>query len=197
MITTRSLRLACDLGRLDGALDPRTNLSPVAIRNVGLLLQVAAFRDGVIVDDVTNIETVKARVFVVDAQGNLGAEQFTAVAVGAAIGACTEPNWENGTDEHAYLTISAADLDLAAGDYKLIIFAITAAGAAIPWAHCKLTVIDLGIAADESETPETSAATPAWRISPSGEFLQLKDSGTGLWSSVWLENGAIQIGPGV
>jgi hypothetical protein len=197
MITTRSLRLACDLGRLDGALDPRTNLSPVAIRNVGLLLQLAAFRDGVIVDDVTNIETVKAIVRAVDAHGALGEAEFTAVATGGSIGACTEPNWENGSDEHVSMTISAADLDLAAGDYKLIIYAITAAGAVIPWAHCKFTVIDLGIELVESETPETSAPTPAWRISPSGEFIQLKDSSTGLWSSIWLEDGALQIGPGV
>lgn len=209
-ITTRSLRLACDLGRLDAALDPRTNLPPAALRGADLLLQLAAFRDGAIVDDVSNYDTLTAVVRALNADGTLGAVQFSTAIAGAALGACTEVDWKAGTDQHAEIALNGDNLNLGAGRYKLAIYGITTAGVLVPWAHVALTVVDAGFVDGTPPTPSSDYYTKAqadaaflralptdgaFRLSGDGLFIQLKDSATLKWRSIWLAAGALQMGP--
>lgn len=209
-ITSRSLRIACNLGQPDAALDPRTNLPPAAIRGADLLLQLAAFRDGAIVTDVSNYDSLTAIVRAIEADGTLGAVQCSVAIAGAALGACTEPNWEAGSDQHAELTFDGDDLDLAAGRYKLVIYGITAAGVLVPWAFATLTIADVGLVDGTPPSPanqhytKTEAdalfmrltpASGAFRISSSGQFIQIKDAVTTKWRSVWLASGVMQWGP--
>ncbi len=206
MITSRSLRLACDLGKPEAALDPRTNLPPAALRGADLLLQLAAFRDGAIVADVSNYDSLTVVVRAVT-NGIVGAVQFSEAIAGADLAACLEAAWRDGSDQQGEIAIDGDDLDLAQGTYKLIVYGITGAGVLVPWAHCTLTIADVGLVdsappdpADQHYTKTEADAlflrrTPpggAFRLSSNGQFVQLKDSATGLWRSMWLENGVTQ-----
>lgn len=211
MITERSLRVACDLGKPDASLDPRTNNFPIAIRGADLLLQLAAFRDGAIVDDVSNYETLTAIIRSVNDDGSLGVVIASEAIAGAALAPCTENAWDAGTGQHAQLSFDGDDLNIAGGNYKLIAYGITTAGVLVPWAHCTFKVLDVGLvdgappepASDyytraEADTLFTAlgGGSSAVRISANGAFIQLKDEATALWHSLWVKNGALQIGAG-
>lgn len=210
-IASRSLRLACDLGSPDAALDPRTNLPPSLLRGADLLLQLAAFRDGAIADDVSNYDTITAILRAVDASGALGAVVATAAINGAALTACDAAAWRAGAGQHAVIALDGGDLNVAAGRYRLIVYGITGAGVLVPWAHCPLSVLDVGLVDGVAPSPAgdfytkaeadalfilAGAGDAAFRVSPSGEFIQLKDATTGLWRSIWFDNGVLQHGPG-
>lgn len=210
VIPSRSLRLACDLGNPYAALDPRTNQHPAAIRGADLLLQLAAFRDGAIVSEVNNYDSLTAIVRAIAVDGSLGAVQFSEAIAGGELGPCTLADWRAGVDQHAEIPIDGADLALAAGRYKLTVYGITAAGVLVPWAHATLTIADVGLVDGAPPAPadqfytKTEAdglfarrtpASGAFRVSGNGQFIQLKDSASGKWRSTWLTNGVQQWGP--
>ncbi|MBI5770837.1 MAG: hypothetical protein HZA93_23875 [Verrucomicrobia bacterium] len=152
--STKTLRLACDLGRVDAALDVRTNLPPAALRGADVLFQLAAFRDGAIVAAEAEFATVSLIVRALAADGSPGAQQF--VATSAALGACTAADWLAGLDQHAQIAVTAAQLDLAAGRYRVLVYGVTPGGARFPWAHAFFTIIDAGLA--ESDPPDDPAS---------------------------------------
>lgn len=214
-IPIRSLRLACDLGRPNAALDPRTNLSPIALRGADLLLQLAAFRDGAIVSDVSNFDSLTAILRAVNDDGSFGAVVFSEAIAGAALTACTQDAWDAATGQHASISISGDDLNIAAGRYKLSVYGITSAtpSVLVPWASTVFTINDVGLVdgtppdpADQYYTKteadalflKLAPAAGAYRVKTYGDgsvFLQLKDSATGKFRSFWLENGVEVYGP--
>jgi hypothetical protein len=207
-ISSRSLRLACDLGSPDAALDPRTNLPPAVLRGSDLLLQVAAFRDWVLVSDVSNYATLTAIIRAVAADGSLGESLSTVTLAGADLEECTLETWIAGTAQHAEFALDGDDLNLAAGRYKLTVYGITSATPAVrvPWAHAVFTIIEAGLvdgtpptpSSDYYTKPEADAAfiqlapvDGGFRIRSDGLFVQLKDSVSGKFRSIWFESGAL------
>ena len=142
LVTHRAVRLACDLGNINAALDARTNLPPSALRGATLLVQLAAFLDGAIYPP-ENFSSVTIVCRAITDAGEVGTQQFTE-STGTVI-ACTREDWLSGAAQQAEIALSAAQLNLTAGRYVILVYGLTDAAEKVPWAHTSLTVVDAGL----------------------------------------------------
>jgi len=209
-LTANVLRLICHADRPDRVLDQRTGNAPVMLKAFTYAVQLGVFLDGTLLDSVANWQSVTLEVRAVAAGVPTGDALITkTVSTGFAVPSLSD--WNDKLAQHAALSLSADDTAIEPADLWIAVHVLTTAGEKFFLAYGNFKVIESG----QTGTPQDNAdafytmaesderyapiapTDGAFRVSPDGKFIQLKDSVTLKWRSMWLASGAPQFGPEV
>ncbi len=214
ILAYRPLRLFCDFGNPNRVLDQRTNLPPVLTRGSATGFELGLGVDGALfsgaISGTASSLTVQLRASEDPASAISLEGSVAAVALNDAL---TQAAWDGKTAQHALVQFATTECNIAAAKYWLAIWMTTPAGQKIIVLAGYITVVENGAAI--GSTPATVApgystteadarfaqlnpALGAYRVKDTGTgvFLQLKDSATGLYSTVFLTGGVLQIAAG-
>lgn len=214
ILSYRPLRLFCDVGNPNRVLDQRTALPPIITRGSATGFELALGVDGEVFTGAISGTADTLSYQVRDSSDPASTLRLEDTIAGADLNdALTQAAWNARTAYHARSIQSAAQCNIAAGTYWLTVWFATDAGDKTIVLSGPVTVVEdgagLGTTPDDLPLGYTTAEadalfiprTPAlgtFRVitNEDGTFWQLKDSATGLWSTIWLDSGALQIGPG-
>lgn len=210
LLTQRPLRLFCDLASPNQALEKITSQPPVIMRGSPTVFQLGIGRNRAlfaeIASDIASL-TVQVRA-TSDPSSAVLMEQSISAGFNDTL---TEANWNSGEDEHAEIAFTDAEANQTPGDYWLAIWFDDLAGNSVPLCFGKITVKESGAGTNgvppdpvdqyytktEIDVLFAAMAIASDAVRISNGFLQLKDQASGNWRSVWLNAGALQVGPEV
>lgn len=207
-LSSNVLRLICHADRPDRVLDQRTGHAPAILKGFDYTVQLGVFVDGVLLDSVVNWQSVTLEVRALAAGAPTGAALITkTVSTGFAVPSSAD--WLAKIAQHASLSLSADETAVAAADLWIAVHVLTAAGEKFFLAYGNFKVIESGQTGDPQDNATayyTLAEADAryarrapvdggFRLSSDGLFIQLKDSATLKWRSIWFAAGVLQTGP--
>lgn len=209
----RPLRLLCDLGNPNRVLDQRTALPPIITRGSATGFELALGSDGAVfaaaITGTVASLTVQVRA-AADPGSDVSIERTISTGFNDAL---TQALWNSRDGQHAVVSFTTAQCNLAAGTYWLTIWFTTASAEKVIVLSGEITVVENGAGVGSAPalippgytTTEADARfarlTPplgAYRVRDTGTgvFLQLKASDTGLFHTVFVTAGALTLGPG-
>jgi hypothetical protein len=175
------LRLAADTASFDAPLDVLRRATPQFWRGNDLQFELALFFNGALLD-VSNLASLTLEVRPLGANGGPPDPSFTPL-MGATItsfdGTTTLDDWNAGTKQHALVTFSAAQSNIAAGTAWLSVFAITndSPGRVITLCAGAVRVLEDG--AGLATTPTPAADTFYTAAQSDARFAQIGAGGEG------------------
>jgi hypothetical protein len=188
------VRLKCDYTSVDDLVDANTGKSPEAWRSLGLNVQFALYAgEDTIVDDLSNIDSITVVVKDKDTPDALA--YISETLDGASLGACTDPHWEDGSDEHGTIAIAAADMDLPAATYWISVTALLDDGTTLLLGKGSLKIKTSGVGASGGSAYLTQAqgdarylrrniANGSFRTDANGQHIQLYNADTAKWHTI-------------
>lgn len=207
-LSANILRLICHADRPDRVLDQRTAQAPAILKGFHYTVQLGVFIDGALLDSVANWDSVTLEVRALAAGVPTGAALLTkTVSTGFAVP--TSSDWLAKLAQHASLSLTADETSLDAAELWLAVHVLTAAGEKFFLAYGNFKVIESGQTGDPQDNAaayytlaesdalfaQRAPADGGFRISSDGLFVQLKDSATGKFRSIWFAGGALVTGP--
>jgi hypothetical protein len=212
ILAYRPIRLLCDLSNPNLVLEQRTGLPPVIVRGSPTVFQIALALDRLVCDGVAALAesiSIEVRASADPTEEPLMSKSITSVAINDAL---TQSEWAAKTAQHAAFEFTAAECNIEAGEKWLTVWFVKENGDAVPCAFGKIKVTEDGAgdpgdpdvldsdyytrAEADARYARQAITDGAFRVSADGKFIQLKDSGDGLWRSIWFANGVLQMAAG-
>lgn len=221
LLTSKVVRLALNAASFSGFTDQLTN-GPVKFPIADLRIEAAAFfgkiNTTLALVDISNWVSITCTFKALAASdappagdaANLAQKTVLAAALN---GSLTAPQWDALTHQHVAFDFTEAEINnITVGKVWCVFTVLLDTGKVIPiqfgimeavqdgYASAGTTAPEAGTAYTKAEAlalfPLRSDAAAAYRFTATG-MLQLKDKTTGLWRTLFLDNGALQLGPEV
>ena len=217
LLATDRLRLRVDVEQKTGASDALRGATPIAWRSADIVFETALFFHGEVVD-VSNLAALTIEIKAPGANNtapDAADDPLASKTVTAFDNSLAAATWTDLSKQHVTVAFTAEEMNFALGGRQyqwMVVSLLTTAGKVLTAAA---GVIDIredgydsagtaptldGTAYTKAESnalyPLRADAAAAYRFTSAG-MLQLKDKTTGLWRTLFLDGGALNLGPEV